>query len=625
MTATDQAIARAVEHFQAGDLGRAAKLCKRALKINPKDINALHLLGVVTYKAGKPKKAVAYLEDAIAGAGPDPELQRNLGFSLRDSDRPKEAAAAFARALELEPSDIVARFQLGALLGDAGDEDEALTHFAEVLRRDPGNSQAQYNHANALRKVGRYQEALESFAKAAELASRDPQVFVGWGSALQRLDQWDEAIEKYEHALTLDAVGDADGVFINLGNALCEIGQFNRARESFDRALALEPGAAEAIVGHALICDRRREFEKARDLIAPILEAREPPVSALLLYAGLAGRLDEEDRAIAILQAALDRSDLGDDQEQRICFSLGKQCDAAGRYDDAYTFYERANSLYAGDYDPQAKDDQISEVMESFPAPALEALPVAGAARDLPVFIVGMPRSGTTLVEQILSSHPRAAGAGELRDIRKMVAALPETLGCGTAFADIAKALTGETLDRLADQYIDALRAVGPDADRVTDKMPHNFEHLWFIRALFPEAPIIHCVRNPLDTCLSCFFQAFGGRHTYSRNLRDLAHHYIGYRKVMAHWKEALPGPMIDVVYEEVVADPEAQSRRLIDFCGMEWDPACLSFHENRRFVATASYDQVRRPIYASSAGRRVHYMKYLTEFKEILEVAGIY
>ncbi len=624
MTAMEEPIARAARHFQAGDLERAAKLCKRILKGHPTNVNALHLLGVVTYKAGKPKKAIGYLEGAIAGAGPNGELHRNLGFAMRDSDRPDEAADAFAKALALDPSDIVARFQLGALLGDAGAEEDAAVHFAEVLRRDPGNAQAQYNHANALRKARRFHEAVESFARAADLSPHDPQVFAGWGIALQRADQWDAAIEKYEHALTLDALEDTEDVFVNLGKALCEVGKMDRARDAFDRALASEPGYPEAIVGHALVCDRNRDFDEARRLIAPILDEDEPPLSALLLYAGLAGRFGEDERAADMLLAGLERPGLRDDQVQRICFSLGKRYDATGRFDDAFALYARANALYSGNYDSETKNTQVGELIEAFPASSLASLPRGRVRTELPVFIVGMPRSGTSLVEQILASHGRVAGAGELSDIRVAVAALSQTPNCGPAVSEIAKALTGDALDRFAERYLDTLRTVGPDAARVTDKMPHNFEHLWFIRALFPEAPIIHCVRNPLDTCLSCFFQAFGERHTYSRSLRDLGRHYVSYREIMAHWKDVLGGPMIDVAYEDVVADPEAQSRRLIDFCGLDWDPACLSFHENRRFVATASYDQVRRPIYASSAGRHVHYDKYLSEIKNILEAAGI-
>ena len=275
----------------------------------------------------------------------------------------------------------------------------------------------------------------------------------------------------------------------------------------------------------------------ARALVAPLLEHREPALSALLLYAGLAGRFGEEARATELLEAAIDRPGLRHDQVQRLCFSLGKRNDAAGFYDTAFAGFQRANSLYTGHYDHEANTAHIGELIEAFDGAAFASLPRPSVHTELPDFIVGMPRSGTTLVEQILASHTRVEGAGELRNIRMMVAALPETLSCSPAFRDIAGALTSEALDRLAQQYLDALRAVGPHAARVTDKMPHNFEQLWFIRALFPEAPIIHCVRNPFDTCLSCFFQAFGERHIYSRNLADLARHYVGYRKIIGHWK----------------------------------------------------------------------------------------
>ena len=623
MTAPEDPIARAARHFQAGDLDRAAKACKRVLKSRPKDVNALHLLGVVTYKAGNAKKAVGYLEGAIAGAGPDGELYRNLGFALCDSDRPREAAAAFERAVGLDASDIVARFQLAVLLGEADEEDEAADHFAQVLRRDPRNALAQYNHANALRKAGRSAESLDSFARAAELAPDDAKVYTGWGLALRRLGRWEEALEKYRRALDLGAES-PDDILVDMGNALRESGHVAEAESHFDRILESSPRHAEALVGRASLLDRNRQFADAIDLVEPLVRQDEPPTGALLLYANLSGRIGKREEAISMMRRALIRDDLSREQIQNISFNLGKRCDEAGLYDEAFAHYTRANATKRLRIDPQARTRLTDELIRVFSREGLAKSPKANVASEKPVFIVGMPRSGTTLVEQILASHGQAAGAGELRDILGMVRDLPLLLGTGQDFANISSALKQDHVDAMARLYLTTLDGVSASAKRVTDKMPHNFEHLWLIRSLFPGAPIIHCLRDPLDVCLSCYFQSFGERHLYTRDLSALGHHYVDYRRLMAHWKAVIGGPFLEVSYERVVAEPEAESRELVDFVGLDWDPACLSFHENRRFVATASYDQVRRPIYATSAGRHANYAKHLGDLKEVLEAAGI-
>jgi hypothetical protein len=228
------------------------------------------------------------------------------------------------------------------------------------------------------------------------------------------------------------------------------------------------------------------------------------------------------------------------------------------------------------------------------------------------VFIVGMVRSGTSLVEQILSSHPDVHGAGELPDIIQITNGLQDFLGASAPYPECLSLLKQEHLDALAQHYLEHLKQISPDARRVVDKMPGNFMHLGLIEMLFPEARVIHCMRDPVDTCLSAYFQDFSRSHPYAYDLSNLGAFYRAYLKVMAHWRKILRLPLFELQYEDLIANQEQVSRALIEFCGLEWDDRCLQFHETQRFVGTASYDQVNRPLYKQSVARWKRYERHL-------------
>jgi len=247
-------------------------------------------------------------------------------------------------------------------------------------------------------------------------------------------------------------------------------------------------------------------------------------------------------------------------------------------------------------------------------------MPRASVRSDRPVFIVGMPRSGTSLIEQILASHPQVFGAGELTDIVRLPLSLHTMLGTERKYPQCLSLLTQDRIDTFAQHYLDKLASLSPDASRVIDKMPGNFMHLGFIELLFPDARIIHCMRDPLDTCLSCYFQDFSRSHPYSYDLENLGAFYNEYRKIMQHWRSVLSIPMYEIQYEELVADQEMKSRELVEFCGLEWDERCLNFHETKRYVGTASYDQVRQPMYKKSAGRWKNYENRIDVLKKSLK-----
>ena len=229
-----------------------------------------------------------------------------------------------------------------------------------------------------------------------------------------------------------------------------------------------------------------------------------------------------------------------------------------------------------------------------------------------PVFIVGMPRSGTSLTEQILASHPEVFGAGELNDINESIAKLPAMIRNNNTYPGCIKDLNQEIADKLAQEYLTRLDSFSTEKKRITDKMPHNFVNLGLISLLFPEARIIHCLRDPRDTCLSLYFQDFGWIHPYATRLENLGNYYVQYKRLMKHWTSVLDTPILTIQYEDIISDQEHISRELVNFCGLDWHDDCLQFYASTRTVATASYDQVRQPIYKKSIGRWKNYEKHL-------------
>ena len=313
---------------------------------------------------------------------------------------------------------------------------------------------------------------------------------------------------------------------------------------------------------------------------------------------------------------------LTDRQRFLLHFAAGRLLDRVGSYDEAFENYRIGNRLFGADFSCRDLANTVDKHVAVYNKEFMRRAPRASHGSQRPVFIVGMPRSGTTLVEQILSIHPEVYGAGELEDINWMAISLPKTLASSSSYPDCVPELTVDACDQLAAQYLDRLSALAPDAARlVTDKMPGNYFHLGLVVLLFPEARIIHCTRDPLDICLSCYFQSFiqANNHQYAYNLEHLGCAYRQYQRLMNHWKHVLDVPFMDVSYEELVADQERVTRELLAFCGLPWDERCMRFYESKRNVVTASYDQVRRPLYSSSIGRWRHYEKHLEPLRRAL------
>lgn len=386
-----------------------------------------------------------------------------------------------------------------------------------------------------------------------------------------------------------------------LGQWYILAGKPEHAKKHSSIALELDPSPGQTL-SHAFVVFAKGDAQGAWRLLEPLLNRPELAESATMLYAQLAARIGREKEAA---QWVLDhlRSHPSPTQERaQLHFVTSKLLDRLGRYDEAFEHARLARELVHRPFDPAAHAEGIDRRIYNYSGENLRFLPRSALDSRRPVFILGMPRSGTSLVEQILSCHPDVFAAGELDELSRAVSAL----GYGAPSLD--------SVNRAAGQYLSAINSLNATARYVTDKMPTNYLELGLIQLLFPQCRVIHCMRDPLDTCLSCYMTEILMGGGFCRDLPTLAGYYRQYQRLMAHWKQVLTIPVLEVRYEDVVSDLEGQTRRLLEFLDLSWEPRCLEFHENRRLVATASREQVRRPLYASSVGRWKHYEKHIGE-----------
>lgn len=583
----EQKFSRAVQLFQGGNLQESEAVCREILACAPNYAKALNQIGVIAYSVGNHNAAISYIKGAIASS---------------------PAEAGFYNCL-------------GVVLSKLEKHAESLTCYRQAVQLDPSLAQAFYNMANALKEMGKVQQAIAAFEKSIQLKPDYAKAYNNLGVLLQGIGRTPDAIDCFKRAL--QTAPDLAETYKNLGNAYVAQGEISKAEECFSAALQLRPGYSCAIAGQAGILEKQGRADEAYQLMKPVIEGGDlTSDNAAATFARLSGSAGKREEAEAYLRKMLEHGSFHVDARTNLLFSLGDLNDKLGRFDAAFEYYRQGNELKPYRYDRSATVRQFDDLIANFSSGKMAAFPKAFMPETVPLFILGMPRSGTTLVEQILASHPLVFGAGELETMKQLVEKLPATTNSSGPYPFCLDALRQENLQALADEFMRQVLALsaGAQVARITDKMPHNFQHIGLIRLLFPESPIIHCVRDPMDTCLSIYFHDFAGRHPYAYDLESLGHYYRQYQRLMAHWREVLQVPMFEVRYEEMVADQERVSRALVDFCGLGWDERCLRFHKTERLVNTASYQQVRKPIYKSSAGRWRNYERYLRPLQEALE-----
>ncbi len=484
--------------------------------------------------------------------------------------------------------------------------DQALAEANECLRRGD-LLRAQELAQGVLRRQPRDVRALEALAATAFQDARydDARMFLGRCRRLKPKEG------KYH---------------VREAQVLQTEGRYGEALAALQRARQAGQGVNVSPLNEAVLHRLMGEREAARRLVEPLLESKAEGPAAGLELAEIELAEGNAARAEGIAVAQLARGEaLSSDMRRQFLFLRGQACEKLKRYDDAFACFSAANDLWNVEFDAEAFVELSERVMRAMSRQALRALPRAGEASDAPVFVVGMPRSGTTLIERIIDAHPQAAGAGELPDLTRMVRHLPHELGRSDTFPECVAGLTPREADRLAREYLRRLRQVGGKAQRVANKNLDLHLYVGLISLLFPGARVVHVERDPVDVGLSCFASALLPQNQpWSTRLEDIALAQREFERLMEHWREATHVPILSVCYEELVAEQEAQTRRLIEFLGVEWDDACLRHHESGRASTSLSNEQVRRPVYTSSVKRSEHYGAHLEPLRRALVKYGV-
>lgn len=462
--------------------------------------------------------------------------------------------------------------------------DQAISHYRQVLAQDPTHAQANYGFGLALYDRARYPEAHARFKAAADRNPSYPEAF--YGLAL---------VEK-------------------------ALGNFDQAFTYFRTARRLRPDYIDAIAVEADLLELVGRKQEAYDLLVEIVDRGIVNTNLAVSFAKIARHFRKEERALTVLRRALDVPGLAQSHRRELHFELGRRLDALNRYDDAFQYFREANRLKGAVFDHARHVFLVDDMIRAFESKGFPSYARATNTSDLPIFIVGMPRSGTSLVESILARHPAVYGAGELDFMGIFARLAPPTLAGARNVNELMRNIDVSTADRIANEYLTLLKRLGGDAVvRVTDKLPDNYFRLGMLAMFFPFARVIHCARDPRDTGLSIYFQHFTGSHDYAYELQNIGRYYCEYHRLMAHWREVRTLPMIDVQYETLVRSPETELPRIVAFCGLPWDDACNRFYAVDRVTKTASYDQVRRPLYGSSIGRWRNYERYMSPLFESL------
>jgi len=462
--------------------------------------------------------------------------------------------------------------------------DEAIKHYRQVLAQDPAHAEANYALGLALYDLARYPESLACFKAAADRNASYPEAHYGLALVEKALGNYDQAFNHLHHA--------------------------QRLRPDYIDAIATEAALLE-IIG------RKQE---AFDLLAKYIDRGLINTNLAVSFASVARHLGQEERALTALRRALNVPGLPHAHRRELHFELGRRLDAMERYDEAFMHFQEANRLKDAVYDNSRPILLVDEMMQVFEKKGFPGYARATDSSDLPVFIVGMPRSGTSLVESILASHPAVFGAGELDFIGLFTRFAPADIATKRNLFEVIRDIDVPSVSRIANEYLAMLRRLGGESVvRVTDKLPYNFLRLGLFTLFFPGARVIHCMRDPRDTCLSIYFQNFTGQHDYAYDLGNIGLYYRQYLRLMEHWREVGTLPMLDVQYETLVQSPETELPRIVEFCGLSWDDACTRFHATERVTKTASYDQVRRPLYSSAIGRWRNYETHLSPLIEAL------
>lgn len=638
-----------------GRPAESEQLLKQAQAIMPRHPDVLNLLGVLCLRSNRVDEGIALLKKAVKAAPKIALFHFNLGNAFQIAREFNHARSAFIKAVNLDANMAAAHKNLGVVLSELGQHQAAEEFFAKAVKLQPDDLEAKLNHANALLQLGHKQQALTqmqqlvdesenipptvwqnlglsflavgndikaevSFRKAVEHLPENGDAWMGLGHALSNLRMAEEAVAAFDRAAEL-GMNPLRAHYFS-ADALFESGDHDKARQILNDLLRENADDTEVLLKIARTDGRLGDFVSQEEKIRKVLEIEANNVSAYALLAQIPGRQLSELEIKRIRKLAGNNS-LDNSARSQLSFALGDFLHQQKDYNQAFKYYEQANELKGFVFDKKAYESFITELIETFSTKFFDERVSWGSGSMMPVLIVGTPRSGTTLTEQILSAHPSVAGAGERGTVTHLASDADHDIRQLVKKPSDILLSSQNDVHHFTENYLAAMRPYARQGETmVTNKLPGNFLWLGLFALMFPNAPIIHTRRDPRDSLLSIYFKNFEAAHNYAYNLKDLGFWYRQYERLMQHWEAVLPNPYLAIDYEDMVTDQEAMTHKVLEFLGLEWDERVLEYYKQKSYVKTASLWQVRQPVYTTSVARWKPYEKQLQPLFDAIKIS---
>ena len=634
-----------VINHQAGNTDMAINMIAQAISINPNIGQFYSNIGEMCRQSMRVDEAISYGNKAIELESNVATAHSNLGIAYYDNKEFDKALVCQKRALGINPQLVSAINNMGSIARENKDKEAAIVYYRQVLSIAPQHLESINNLGAVLTELERPEEAIEvlisainlnpnyaeahcniatsflaleqldkaevGFKKAIELKPDYPEAYQGLAKVYQEKKELPQALEAAEKALSI--APENASAHSTVGSIYTESGYPDKAEIAYAKALELDPESISAYLGKGHLLMEQGNMTEAESSFSHALSLDDDNLGARLSLVQVKKVAADDVNFQQLITQAEGLDTMLETKALPLHFALGKSYDDTKQYDLAFKHYLAGCSLKRKrvHYNPDDNDKAIANIKSFFSKQTIDALRGEGCSSETPIFVLGMPRSGTTLTEQIIASHPDVHGAGELPDLLQL-ANHPndwETAG----YPDVLRGFSHAQLKTLGEKYVVGLQERAPDAKHITDKMPANFNALGLIHLILPNAKIVHVKRSPVDTCLSGFSRLFNKSQFQSYDLAEMGRYYCNYHDLMAHWKKVLPkGSFYEIQYEDLVANTESEAKALIDYCGLEWNELCLDFHKTERNIRTASIAQVRQPIYKTSLERWRSYEDHL-------------
>jgi tetratricopeptide (TPR) repeat protein len=598
----------------------AERLYEFILAVVPSHYDSLFRLGTLRARANRMENAVQLFRRARAARPRSVDALCVLGLALSALNRNEEAFACYREGLSINSEHANTLYAFGTGLYKLGQLGQAIAHLERAVAVKPDYADAHFTLANILQVRGRIREAMAHYGKVLTLEPRNFAAHNNLGTVMQKLGRYDDAIALYKHAITVNP--EFADAYHNLGTVYLAVDRNEDAIVESEKALRLAPSTALAhnTIGVALQALGR--IDEAGQAYERALQIAPRHAATHLNFAYLRRFTACDPRLAALEKLAEDAASLDIDNQIALQFALGRAFSDLGQHERSFRHLRDGNALKRSQiaYDEQTMLRLFERIRTTFTPELMRQKQGGGDPSELPVFVVGMPRSGTTLLEQILASHSKVHGAGEIEAFYQALVKFIPRNGGAAGFPDMVAAMSPQALRELGSSYVSLIRSAAPDAKRIVNKLPLNFKYVGLIHLALPNARIIHIRRDPVDTCFSCFSLLFAGDQSFTYDQGELARYYRGYAALMEYWQSVLPKDvMMEVQYEDLVADLRGQAGAVVANCGLPWEDACLVFHQTDRPVRTASSVQVREPVYRTSVGRWRPYAHLLQPLIEAL------